>query len=164
MVGVEADLCGKIESHRKARLAFAQEITIAAVGFDGRAEAGILAHGPEAAAVHRGIDSARVRKFAGVAEAGFRIPAGEIFFGVKRIDGKAGKSGEFFLASGGGSGFEFRVRHAIQKMENRKVKIEPKIRSLLHPATVAVVTLCVRGGTKSRRNTQIAKPWRPQGQ
>ena len=55
-------------------LAFAEQIAIALVGFGGAAEAGVLAHGPEAAAVHRGIDAARVGKFAGVAEGFFRVP------------------------------------------------------------------------------------------
>ena len=38
------------------------------VGFRGGAEAGVLPHGPQPAAIHGGINSARVRKFAGIAE------------------------------------------------------------------------------------------------
>ena len=41
-----------------------KQIAVAAVAFLGRAEAGVLAHGPEAAAVHVGIDAARERKLA----------------------------------------------------------------------------------------------------
>src|SRR5260370_15772250 len=58
MVGVHANLRGEIEGYGKAGLALAQEIAIALVGFEGGAEAGVLAHGPEAAAVHPGADAA----------------------------------------------------------------------------------------------------------
>ncbi len=111
MIGVQADLRGKIESDGEAGLAFAEEIAIALVGFGGGAEAGVLAHGPEAAAVHGGIDAAGVGEFAGIAESNFGVPTGEIFFGVETIDGQAGEGGEFFLALGGGGGFGFGVRH-----------------------------------------------------
>ena len=68
MIGVHADLRGEIEGYGEACLAFAEKIAIALVGFDGGAEAGVLAHGPEAAAVHGGVDAAGEREFAGVAE------------------------------------------------------------------------------------------------
>src|SRR5208282_1409839 len=82
MVRVHADLRWQIERYGKAGLAFAEEIAIALVGFDGGAEAGVLAHGPEAASVHGGVDAAGVRKFAGVADARLRIGAIEIVWGV----------------------------------------------------------------------------------
>ena len=78
MIGVKADLRGKIERHGEAGLAFAQKVAIAAVGFDGGAEAGVLTHGPEAAAIHRGIDAARVGKFTRITESGFGIPRAKI--------------------------------------------------------------------------------------
>ena len=68
MVGVQADLRWKIEGYGEAGLAFAEEVAVALVGFDGGAEAGVLAHGPEAAAVHGGVDAAGVGEFAGVAD------------------------------------------------------------------------------------------------
>ncbi len=75
MIGVDADLRGEIEGDGEASLAFAEEVAIALVGFDGAAEAGVLAHGPEAAAVHGGVDAAGIGEFARVAESGFRIGA-----------------------------------------------------------------------------------------
>ena len=90
MVGVHADLGGEIERYGKAGLAFAEEIAIALVGFVGAAEAGVLAHGPEAAAVHVRIDAAGVGEFAGVAYRGFWIGAGEIVLGVEAVDGETG--------------------------------------------------------------------------
>ena len=55
---------GKIESDGEASLPFFEQVAIAAIGFDGAAEAGVLAHGPKAAAIHRGIDAARERELA----------------------------------------------------------------------------------------------------
>ena len=86
-------------------MALAEEIAIALVGFDGGAEAGVLAHGPEAAAVHGGVDAAGVGEFAGVADGRFWIRGGEIVLGVEAIDGKAGESCEMLFAFGGGLGF-----------------------------------------------------------
>ena len=99
MIGVHADLRGEIESDGKAGLAFAEEIAIALVGFDGGAEAGVLAHGPEAAAVHGGVDAAGVGKFAGVADGRFWIRAGKIVLRVEAIDRKTGERGELVLCA-----------------------------------------------------------------
>src|SRR5206468_761202 len=86
MVGIQADLRGEIEGDRKASLALAQEVAVTLVGFDGGAESGVLARGPEAAAVHGGVDTAGVGKFAGIAEGIFGVPAGKVFFGVETLD------------------------------------------------------------------------------
>ena len=67
MVGVVADLGGKIEGDGQAGRPLASRIFVAAVGFLGIAHAGVLAHGPEAAAVHGGLDAAGVGILAGVA-------------------------------------------------------------------------------------------------
>jgi len=105
VVGVHADLRWQIESDREAGLAFAEEIAIALVGFDGGAEAGVLAHGPEAAAVHGGVDAAGEGEFAGVADDRFGVCRGEIALGVEAIDGKAGERGEMLFAFGERIGF-----------------------------------------------------------
>ena len=68
MVGIESHLGGQIEGDGKTRLALREQIAITLIGLPCRAEAGILPHGPELAAVHRGIDPARVGKFAGLSE------------------------------------------------------------------------------------------------
>ena len=65
MIGVHANLRGQIERDGKALLSFAEQIPITLIGFGGAAKAGVLAHGPETAAVHSGINSAGVREFAG---------------------------------------------------------------------------------------------------
>src|SRR5215470_6466135 len=120
MIRVEADLRGEIERDGEAGLALAEEIAIALVGFDSGAKAGVLAHGPEAAAVHRRVNAAGKRKFAGIAQSGFGIPAGKILFGVQAVDREARESGEFFLALGEGGGFGLGVRHVRQRKWNRK--------------------------------------------
>ena len=59
MVGIHAHLGGQIEGDREPGDALRQQIAIAAVAFFGGSEAGVLAHGPEAAAVHVRIDPSR---------------------------------------------------------------------------------------------------------
>ena len=77
VVGIHADLSGEIEGYGEAVNALRQEVAIALVRFDGGAEAGVLARGPEAAAVHRGVDAAGERELAWIGELGFRVPAVE---------------------------------------------------------------------------------------
>ena len=62
MVGIKTHLRGQIEGDGQARLALRQEVAVARVRLASRAEAGILPHGPELAAIHGGIDSACVGK------------------------------------------------------------------------------------------------------
>jgi len=119
MVRVHADLRGKIEGDGEAGLTLAQEIAIALVGFGGRGEAGVLAHGPEAATVHGGVDAAGERVFARIADG--KIPFG-VSDGVGIVDAfkwNAGKGGEFRLAFGGG-GFDFGVGHGMLNTTNSK--------------------------------------------
>jgi len=73
VVGVHTDLRGQVEGDGETGLALAQEVAIALVGFDGGAEAGVLAHGPQAAAVHGGIDAAGEGIFPGEADRCFRL-------------------------------------------------------------------------------------------
>ena len=79
MVGIEAHLRGQIERHREAGLALRQQVAVALVGLLRGAETGVLPHCPELAAVHRGIDSARIGKFARGAEGLFGIKIRKIF-------------------------------------------------------------------------------------
>ena len=76
IVGVVADLGGEIEGHREARGAVREEEFVAAVGLLGVAHAGVLAHGPEAAAIHGGLDAAGVGILAGIAEVAVGVEAG----------------------------------------------------------------------------------------
>ena len=52
MVRIHADLRGKVEGHRKSGGSLRKQIAVAPVAFLGRAEAGVLAHGPQALPVH----------------------------------------------------------------------------------------------------------------
>src|SRR5580700_4064476 len=112
MVRVHADLRRQVERDRKPRLTFAKQIAITLVRFGGRAEAGVLAHRPEAAAIHRGINAAGVRKFAGIAKRFVRTPIAERFLGIQALDGKAGKRGESRFVFGGGARFSLVIGHA----------------------------------------------------
>ena len=71
MIGIQADLGGQIEGNRKARGAIRQQIFVALVGFLGVAHAGVLAHGPEPAAIHGGLHAAGEGIFAGIADVAF---------------------------------------------------------------------------------------------
>ena len=130
MVGVHADLRGEIEGHREAGLALAQEVAVTLIGFGGAAETGVLAHGPEAAAIHGGVDAAGVGKFAGEAEGVVGIPVREIRIRIEIIEGRAGESREGARALGGGSGgrggifLEFRIAHIF--LARRKEVTEKK--------------------------------------
>ena len=79
VVGVVAHQRGHVERRREARLAVVEQVAEALVGLLARAEAGELAHRPQAAAVHRGVDAARVGVVAGQPDrvlAARRRPAG----------------------------------------------------------------------------------------
>jgi len=90
MVGVHANLGGKIEGDGKTFDSLGEKVAIAFVGFGSAAESGVLAGGPQAAAIHGGIDAASEREFAGIAEIALRIEAGQIFLGYHGFHGKAG--------------------------------------------------------------------------
>ena len=68
VVGVEPHLGRQVEGGREAGLALGEQELEALVGRLGRAEAGVLADRPVAAAVHRRLDAARERVLAGEAE------------------------------------------------------------------------------------------------
>ena len=68
VVGVHAELGGEVEGDGEAGGAACEEEAVAAVGFFGGGEAGVLAHGPAAGAVHGGVDAAGVGELAGIGE------------------------------------------------------------------------------------------------
>ena len=63
-VGVDPHLRGQVERDREAGLARVEQVAEARVGLLRRAEARVLPHGPEAAAVHRRLHAAREREHA----------------------------------------------------------------------------------------------------
>ena len=75
VVGVVADLRGQIEGHRESRGSVGEEEFVAAIGLFCVAHAGVLAHGPEASAIHGGLDAAREGVFAGIAEVAVGVEA-----------------------------------------------------------------------------------------
>ena len=78
MVGIKANLGGKVESDGEARLPLRKQITVARIRFARRAETRILAHGPEAAAVKRRVNATRVGVFTRVARLILVVPAGKV--------------------------------------------------------------------------------------
>ena len=82
-VGVVADLRGQIEGDGKPGGSLGEQEFVAAVALFGVAHAGVLAHGPEAAAVHGGLDAAGEGKFAGEAEVAVGGKGGEVVGGVE---------------------------------------------------------------------------------
>jgi len=68
VIAVITDLGGQVEGDREAGLALVEQEAVALVGFLGGGVAGVLAHGPEAPAVHGGLDAAREGVLAGEAE------------------------------------------------------------------------------------------------
>ena len=68
MVGVVAYLGGQVEGHGESRLALFQQIPVASIGLLCRGVAGVLAHGPEPAPVHGGLNAAGKGVLPGVAQ------------------------------------------------------------------------------------------------
>ena len=68
VIGVVAHLGRQIEGDAQAVDPLSQQVTEALIRLGGRAKPGVLAHRPQPAAVHRRLDAARERKFAGETE------------------------------------------------------------------------------------------------
>ena len=101
-VGVVAHLGREVERHREARLAVVEQVAEPAVRFLGRREAGVLAHRPEAAAVHRRLDAAGERILAGSAEIAVLVKAGGVGGGVEVARTRSEDVSKRSLRSGAG--------------------------------------------------------------
>ena len=77
MIGVVAHLRRQVEGDREAGRAVFQQVAVALVRLLGGGVARVLAHRPEAAAIHRRLDAARVGILAGIAQRLVGVPAGE---------------------------------------------------------------------------------------
>ena len=86
VVGIQADLGGQIECHRKPGSAVRQQVFVTLVGFLGVAHAGVLAHGPEPAAIHGGLDAAGKGIVAGIADLVILVTGVQIRGRVQRAD------------------------------------------------------------------------------
>jgi hypothetical protein len=84
-VRVVADLGGEVEGHREAGGPVGEQEFVTAVGLFRVAHAGVLAHGPEAVAVHAGLDAAGEGEVAGESVL-FKLAAAEVLGGVDGID------------------------------------------------------------------------------
>ncbi len=85
-VGVDAHLRGQIERDRQSCLSVVQQQAKPPVGLLGRAEPGVLAHGPQPAAVHRGLDAPRERKRARIRQV-VRVVGGAVLRTVDSLYG-----------------------------------------------------------------------------
>ena len=107
IVAVEAHERGQVEGGAEAGLPLVEQELEAFVGLPGGAEAGELPHGPEPAAVHGGMDAARERILAGIAEIGVGIEAVEGVRRVQGVDGDAADGGRRLRPQRGGGVFLF---------------------------------------------------------
>src|SRR5690606_41945713 len=76
---------GRVERDGEPGLPGVQGVVVAAVRPRGGAEARILAHGPQTAAVHRFVDAARERECAGLPQVGLRVEL-HVLRAVDRLD------------------------------------------------------------------------------
>ena len=85
-VGVVAHLGRQVEGHREAGLALLEQVAEALVGVGRGREAGVLAHRPEAAAIHRRLDAAGEGELAGPPEVALLVQVGDVGRGVEVAD------------------------------------------------------------------------------
>ena len=137
VVGVESDLRRQIEGDAQSGGALAQQIFVAAVRLVGVAHAGVLPHGPQAAAIHRGLHAARVGKLSGIAELRVVVPAFEIGGRVQRIDGDV-RGGFLVLRQLAGDGFGLGFGHEIRASISMKICRATAVASIIaSPASPA---------------------------
>ncbi len=99
-VGVVAHLCRQVERDRKARLALLEQVPKAPVGVFGGREPGVLAHRPEPAAIHRGLDASSERKLARPAEIRVFVQRANVRRRVQILNLETGRGEEATLALG----------------------------------------------------------------
>ena len=90
MIGVVSGLGRKVECDAESGLPLFEQISVSGVGLLGRRKPGVLAHGPDASAVHIGLDAAGVWVFARVPKVAVVVEVGKVFRRVHGIDFDAG--------------------------------------------------------------------------
>ena len=97
----------------------AQQVLVAPVGLLGVAHAGVLAHGPQPAAIHGGLHAARVGKLSGIAELLVVAPTLKIGGRVQRLDCDVGGCFLFLreFAGDGGLGLRFGFGHVYEGLD-----------------------------------------------
>src|SRR5438876_78 len=105
-----------IQGYGESSGAVREEITVASVRLGRAAEAGVLAHGPEPAAVMRGMDAARERILARETQIAFAVPAFEVVGPVVRLGleprGGLKRRLVLFVSAHGRTGSRFQVSGA----------------------------------------------------
>src|SRR2546427_4159710 len=94
MIRVVTHQSGKVERSRKARLPLRKQIAKPPIRIFGGAKSRELPHRPQTAAVHRRVNSSRVRRFARLAEVYVRVPTRQIRRSVKPPNRVRGYRGE----------------------------------------------------------------------
>ncbi len=113
VIGVQADLGRKVEGDGESGSAVGEQVFVALVGFLGVAHAGVLAHGPEAAAIHGRLHAPGEGILAGIAHFPILIPAFQVGWRVQAMNGDVGGSfGIRRSRRGGRGGLEF-LSHGI---------------------------------------------------
>ena len=90
MIGVVSGLGRKVECDAESSLSLFEQVSVSGVGLLGRREPGVLAHSPDASAVHIGLDAAGVWVFARVPKIAAVVEVGKVFRGIHGIDFDAG--------------------------------------------------------------------------
>src|SRR5579859_330408 len=105
MIRVQSDLRRQIEGHRQPGGSVREQILVALVRLLGIAHAGVLTHGPQAAAVHGGLHAAGIGELSGIGHVAVVVPGGKI---GGRVEGTYGDMGRRLRAGGGGAPFVVR--------------------------------------------------------
>ena len=106
MIGIVADLGGEVEGHRQAGLTGFQEEVVTFVGLLGGGETGVLAHGPEAAAISGGLHRPGVRILTGQTQLLQVVESCHIQGGINPLEGNTRGVDKFRLA----------LRHLLQRL------------------------------------------------
>jgi hypothetical protein len=96
-VGVVADLRWQVKGHAESLGAVRQQEFVAPVRLFGVAHARVLAHGPQAAAVHRRLNAAGVRKRSRLAQLLRGVKVAQTLGAIDRRNRYSGAGGELFL-------------------------------------------------------------------
>ena len=138
VVGIEPVLGGQIEGDIDARHAALEHVAEPAVRLLGGAEAGVLPHGPEPAPVHGGIDAARERILARLAEIARGIEA-EARQVCRRVEALAGPlrllaiHGRMLAEHGYAIGSPPRSRRMSVDSLHENRRLDPQLPAPRHP-------------------------------
>src|SRR6478672_9409283 len=96
MVAVITNLRWQVEGYTESHHTLAQQVMVAFVAFLSCAEAGVLPHGPELAAIHIGLHATRKRFFTGLFKWWLRLL--QVVFGVHLFYFDAAVGINFFIS------------------------------------------------------------------